>query len=492
MGSTSEGSLLQETRLLSDKILETAHVLKTVMMRVSTLEKKMESLREENLSEKLKNKHLNAELARERKHSQEQQRRQSQLPNHHQNTNPDDDGEVDDVKTLVMMRRAAGNASTGTTTTTTTTPNAVPRLHNEHQKNKIVDVQTPTAPIPTTTTTTNALTPHDSAHTTSARIPKIAKKKERTFAPNDPRRDAYAARVPAQTITNRVPSIDTSVDTSAEEKKRQLKKEVVEREREERASKKAKTRDDNSSDDDDDALAVKFQKRPAKKEKKKQKKGEQTAGGTVKLSEQEEHHLKYGHGRRGVRVDTVQGPAYFALDDDQLLGIGDRVNVHPLTLYSLFRWDQPPELSLRSRLLQGTRLFLAPSEDWEFDYIREDELKAITKMCEKISKASPELCFDDANVRALKNKVQELSKNKDKESADHYFVSLPFYRAVKEIIKNQSATKDHLERAEKKFAQLWQAAGFLEPERNAATVRSFEEQRKAFEDLIQWNRDGGK
>ena len=62
----------------------------------------------------------------------------------------------------------------------------------------------------------------------------------------------------------------------------------------------------------------------------------------------------------------------------------------------------------------------------------------------------------------------------------------------KEIIKNQSATKDHLERAEKKFAQLWQAAGFLEPERNAATVRSFEEQRKAFEDLIQWNRDGGK
>ena len=81
MGSTSEGSLLQETRLLSDKILETAHVLKTVMMRVSTLEKKMESLREENLSEKLKNKHLNAELARERKQSQEQQQRRHR---HHQ------------------------------------------------------------------------------------------------------------------------------------------------------------------------------------------------------------------------------------------------------------------------------------------------------------------------------------------------------------------------------------------------------------------------
>lgn len=179
-------------------------MLQTVMMRVSTLEKKMESLREENLSEKLKNKHLNAELARERKQSQQQRRQQ--LPNHHQNTN-DDDGEVDDVKTLVMMRRAAVNASTGTTTTTTTTPNPVPRLHNEHQKNKIVDVQTPTAPIPTTTTTTNTRTPHDSAHTTSARIPKIAKKKERTFAPNDPRRDAYAARVPAQTITNRVPPL---------------------------------------------------------------------------------------------------------------------------------------------------------------------------------------------------------------------------------------------------------------------------------------------
>ena len=188
MGSTSEGSLLQETRLLSDKILETAHVLKMVMMRVSTLEKKMESLREENLSEKLKNKHLNAELARERKQSQEQQRRQSQLPNHHQNTN-DDDGEVDDVKTLVMMRRAVGTR--------------VPERRRRRRRHRMQSLvfttstkrirlfkQTPTAPIPTTTTTTNTLTPHDSAHTTSARIPKIAKKKERTFAPNDPRREA--------------------------------------------------------------------------------------------------------------------------------------------------------------------------------------------------------------------------------------------------------------------------------------------------------------
>ena len=460
-------------------------MLKTVMMRVSTLEKNVERLREENLSEKLKNKHLNSELVRERKQSQQRQQQQQKIND--QNTN--DDGEMDDVKTLVMRRAAASNgATTTTTTTTTTTPVAVPpNLNNQHQNSKIV-TQTPTAPILTTTATTNVPTP--APHLTSAHVPKIAKKKERVYAPNDPRRDAFAGRVPAQTITNRVPAIDTSVDASTKEKKRQLKKEISEREREEHATKKAKTCDDDDGNDDD-AMAEKFKKKPTKKEKKKHKEEERTTVDVVKLSEQEEHHLKYGHGKRGVRVDTVQGPAYFSLDDEQLLGIGDKVNVHPLTLYSLFRWGQSPDLSLRSRLHQGTRLFLVPSEEWEFEYIREDELKAITKICEKISKASAELCFDDADVRTLKNKVQELSKNTDKKSATYYFVSLPFYRAVKDIMKNQSATKDHLERAEKKFAHLWQAAGFLEPERNAATVRSFQEQKEALRVLFEWKDEHG-
>ena len=479
----NESSLLQETRLLSDKILETQQVLKTVMMRVSTLEKNVERLREENLSEKMKNKHLNSELARERKQSQQRQQQQQKIND--QNTN--DDGEMDDVKTLVMRRAAASNGAT-TTTTTTTTPVAVPpNLNNQHQSGKVV-TQTPTAPILTTTATTNM--PTLASHLTSAHMPKIAKKKERVYAANDPRRVAFAGRVPAQTITNRVPAIDTSVDASTKEKKRQLKKEISEREREEHATKKAKTCDDDDGNDDD-AMAEKFKKKPTKKEKKKHKEEERTTVDVVKLSEQEEHHLKYGHGKRGVRVDTVQGPAYFSLDDEQLLGIGDKVNVHPLTLYSLFRWGQSPDLSLRSRLHQGTRLFLVPSEEWEFEYIREDELKAITKICEKISKASAELCFDDADVRTLKNKVQELSKNTDKKSATYYFVSLPFYRAVKDIMKNQSATKDHLERAEKKFAHLWQAAGFLEPERNAATVRSFQEQKEALRVLFEWKDEHG-
>ena len=106
--------------------------------------------------------------------------------------------------------------------------------------------------------------------------------------------------------------------------------------------------------------------------------------------------------------------------------------------------------------------------------------------------ASPELCFDDAGVRALKNKVQELSKNKDKESADHYFVSLPFYRAVKEMIKNQSATKDHLERAEKKFAQLWQAVGFLEPRETRQLLEASKSKEKRSKSLSSGKENGGR
>ena len=242
-------------------------MLKTVMMRVSTLEKKMESLREENLSEKLKNKHLRCNwLANANNHKN--QRRQSQLPNHHQNTN-DDDGEVDDVKTLVMMRRAAG----------TRVPErrrrrrrhrTVPRLHNEHQKNKIVRANTRRLFLPRRRRQTAS---HTTQRTRLQRAYLKLQRKRRTFAPNDPRRERSVAR--AQMLARRYeqgPSVDTSVDTSAKEKKRQLKKEVVEREREERASKKAKTRDDNSSDDDGGALAVKFQKRRPKKEKKNRRK----------------------------------------------------------------------------------------------------------------------------------------------------------------------------------------------------------------------------
>ena len=395
------------------------------------------------------NKHLKSQSpAREGK-------QQKQQPDH-RNT----DGEVDDVKTLVM-RRAVENASNGTTVT----PSAVPLP--QYQPSLVKQMP----PLPTIMPT---------QQTTSTLVPKIAKKKERTFAPNDPRREAYLAWARKQAVANGV-VVDTLADSS-EEKKRQLKKKVGD-EQQERATKKAKVRDNGNNG----GTSLVNQKKAAKKEKKKKK-----DEGMEKLSEQEKHHLKYGHGRRGVRVDTVQGPAYFSLNNEQLLEIGDKMNVHPLTLYSLFRWDQDPDFSVRSRLYHGTRLFIVPSEEWEFDYIREDELKAITKICDKMSKASAELCLNESDVLVLKSKVQELSKNKDKESADRYFVSVPFYRAVKDMLKNKCAKKDHLQRAEKKFAQLWEAIGFLEPERNAATIRSFNEQKEAFEVLLDWKREHGE
>ena len=446
MGSATKSDR-DSISLVLDQMSEMQKMLRNVMEQVRNLEDKVERLQKENVKV---NKHLKSQSpAREGKQHKQQ-------PDH-RNT----DGEVDDVKTLVM-RRAVENASNGTTVT----PSAVPLPQN--QPSLVKQMPPPPTIMPT-------------QQTTSTLIPKIAKKKERTFAPNDPRREAYIARARKQAVANGV-VVDTLADSS-EEKKRQLKKKVGD-EQQERATKKAKVRDDGNNGD---ASLVKFQKKAAKKEKKKKK-----DEGMEKLSEQEKHHLKYGHGRRGVRVDTVQGPAYFSLNNEQLLEIGDKMNVHPLTLYSLFRWDQDPDFSVRSRLYHGTRLFIVPSEEWEFDYIREDELKAITKICDKMSKASAELCLNESDVLVLKNKVQELSKNKDKESPDRYFVSVPFYRAVKDMLKNKSAKKDHLQRAEKKFAQLWEAMGFFEPERNAATVRSFNEQKEAFEVLLDWKREHGE
>ena len=445
MGSATKSDR-DSMSLVLDQMSEMQKMLRSVMEQVRNLEDKVEGLQKENVK---MNKHLKSQSpAREGK-------QQKQQPDH-RNT----DGEVDDVKTLVM-RRAVENASNGTTVT----PSAVPLP--QYQPSLVKQMP----PLPTIMPT---------QQTTSTLVPKIAKKKERTFATNDPRREAYLARARKQAVANGV-VVDTLADSS-EEKKRQLKKKVGD-EQQERATKKAKVRDNGNNG----GTSLVNQKKAAKKEKKKKK-----DEGMEKLSEQEKHHLKYGHGRRGVRVDTVQGPAYFSLNNEQLLEIGDKMNVHPLTLYSLFRWDQDPDFSVRSRLYHGTRLFIVPSEEWEFDYIREDELKAITKICDKMSKASAELCLNESDVLVLKSKVQELSKNKDKESADRYFVSVPFYRAVKDMLKNKCAKKDHLQRAEKKFAQLWEAIGFLEPERNAATIRSFNEQKEAFEVLLDWKREHGE
>jgi len=273
---------------------EMQKMLRSVMEQVRNLEDKVEGLQKENVK---MNKHLKSQSpAREGK-------QQKQQPDH-RNT----DGEVDDVKTLVM-RRAVENASNGTTVT----PSAVPLP--QYQPSLVKQMP----PLPTIMPT---------QQTTSTLVPKIAKKKERTFAPNDPRREAYLARARKQAVANGV-VVDTLADSS-EEKKRQLKKKVGD-EQQERATKKAKVRDNGNNG----GTSLVNQKKAAKKEKKKKK-----DEGMEKLSEQEKHHLKYGHGRRGVRVDTVQGPAYFSLNNEQLLEIGDKMNVHPLTLYSLFRWTR--------------------------------------------------------------------------------------------------------------------------------------------------------
>ena len=83
-----------------------------------------------------------------------------------------------------------------------------------------------------------------------------------------------------------------------------------------------------------------------------------------------------------------------------------------------------------------------------------------------------------SKVETLDDILARESKDGLKEKLNEYV--LPF------------AKKDHLQRAEKKFAQLWEAMGFFEPERNAATVRSFNEQKEAFEVLLDWKREHGE
>ena len=77
--------------------------------------------------------------------------------------------------------------------------------------------------------------------------------------------------------------------------------------------------------------------------------------------------------KRGVRVETELGSAYFTHEDETPFDIGQKLRIHGNTLVSLNSWYLPG-LKLRSKLKAGTRLWLEARFDDE-EEILNDNLK---------------------------------------------------------------------------------------------------------------------
>ena len=75
--------------------------------------------------------------------------------------------------------------------------------------------------------------------------------------------------------------------------------------------------------------------------------------------------------RRGVRTRTELGNAYFALEDETPFNIGHKLHVYGNQLVSLNSWHLPG-LKLRSKLREGTRLWLDPTSDDERETMQEE------------------------------------------------------------------------------------------------------------------------
>lgn len=75
--------------------------------------------------------------------------------------------------------------------------------------------------------------------------------------------------------------------------------------------------------------------------------------------------------RRGVRTATELGNAYFALEDETPFIIGHKLHVYGNQLVALNIWHLPG-LKLRSKLREGTRLWLDPISEDERDTMQEE------------------------------------------------------------------------------------------------------------------------
>lgn len=88
---------------------------------------------------------------------------------------------------------------------------------------------------------------------------------------------------------------------------------------------------------------------------------------------------------RGERVMTALGAAYFANEDDTPLAIGRALRVSGNQIVALNGWHLPG-LKLRSKLREGTRLWLEPATDEERDAMREELIGRCKKVLDALNR----------------------------------------------------------------------------------------------------------
>jgi hypothetical protein len=176
------------------------------------------------------------------------------------------------------------------------------------------------------------------------------------------------------------------------------------------------------------------------------------------LTEDEKLLVSTGRGRRGEPLETPLGWCYFSDDHETCLGIGQKIGVEPLLIYSMNRWAIP-KLTLRDELMNGSRLWIDPNEDWEADYIAEDRKKALNRLYDRIQAVFPDFVKGLPPLRDMRK-----AEFKDyTDSGTFYEKIMQTFKAAEETSKENVEHMEDLKLLRVRFDEKWLEIGFLPP-----------------------------
>jgi len=185
------------------------------------------------------------------------------------------------------------------------------------------------------------------------------------------------------------------------------------------------------------------------------------------LTQDEQLLVATGRGRRGEVLSTPLGYAYWTKDENEtLMSVGTKINVEPLTLYSMNRWQlKLKQFRLNDEFHPNTRLWIVPHEDWEHQYIKEDRGVVLQELLKTISDVWPDYVTSQAPLRKIRPR-----------DLPSYESSSRFYNEIRETLSAAEAAARAKTDAEKlrdleiirqEFDRKWLRDGFLPPEQIA-------------------------
>lgn len=177
------------------------------------------------------------------------------------------------------------------------------------------------------------------------------------------------------------------------------------------------------------------------------------------LTHDEQHLIETGRGRRGEALETPLGWCYFTRNNETAHDVGRKIGVEPLVIVSLNRWTL--KLKVHDHLVEGTRLWIQPQEEWEFEYIAEDRTKVLKQLYRRIQEVFPDFVKSSEPLRSIKE-----DKLASYPSSGKFYDEILQTLAAAELQARSEKDDEKftdVQTIRERFGEKWVEVGFLPP-----------------------------